>query len=107
MMTLGSFWFALCHISLQVKLLNVEDIKYGGFMQSRKRQLIQLLCALSALLQNIGDVIFAVFVIQLITQFEPHQSYPFLGIRGYLSILLIYLLSLACHISAEQLEKSK
>lgn len=76
-------------------------------MQSRQRLFIKLLCALSTLLRNIGDVIFAVFVIQLITQFEPHPSYPFLGTRGYLSILLIYLLSLACHISAEQLKKSK
>ena len=76
-------------------------------MQSRKRLFIKLLCALSTLLRNIGDVIFAVFVIQLITQFEPHPSYPFLGTRGYLTILLIYLLSLACHIGAEQLKKSK
>lgn len=76
-------------------------------MQSRKRPLIKLLCTLSALLQNIGDVLFAVFVVQLITQFEPHPSYPFWGTRGYLTILLIYLLSLSCHISAEQLKKSK
>ncbi len=76
-------------------------------MQSRKRLLTKLLSALSSLLQNIGDVIFAIFVIQLITQFEPHPSYPFLGIRGYLTTLLIYLLSLACYISAEQLKKSK
>ena len=76
-------------------------------MQSRKRLLTKLLSTLSLLLRNIGDVIFAVFVIQLITQFEAHPSYPFLGIRGYLSILLIHLLSLACHISAEQLKKSK
>ena len=76
-------------------------------MQSRKRLLTKLLSTLSLLLRNIGDVIFAVFVIQLITQFEPHPSYPFLGTRGYLTILLIYLLSLACHIGAEQLKKSK
>ncbi len=76
-------------------------------MQSRKRLLSKLLSTLSVLLRNIGDVIFAVFVIQLITQFEPHPSYPFLGTRGYLTILLIYLLSLACHIGAEQLKKSK
>lgn len=76
-------------------------------MQCRKRPLIRLLCTLSALLQNIGDVIIAVFFIQLITQFEPHPSYPFLGTRGYLTILLNYLLSLAGHFSAEQLKKSK
>ena len=76
-------------------------------MQSRKRLLTKLLSTLSLLLRNIGDVIFAVFVIQLITQFEPHPSYPFLGTRGYLTILLTYLLSLACHIGAEQLKKSK
>ena len=76
-------------------------------MQSRKRLLTKLLSTLSLLLRNIGDVMFAVFVIQLITQFEPHPSYPFLGTRGYLTILLTYLVSLACHISAEQLNKSK
>ncbi len=76
-------------------------------MQSKQRPLIKLLRVLSALLQNIGDVIFAVFVIQLITQFEPHPSYPFLGTRGYLTILFTYLLSLAFHIGAEQLKKSK
>lgn len=46
----------------------------------------------------IGDVLSAVWVIQFITQFAAHPSYPFLGIRGWVTIFAIYCIGLASEI---------
>ncbi len=51
----------------------------------------------------IGDILFAVFIIQLITEFEPHPSYPFLGIQGWLIITAIYLFGLLCDIAKRRI----
>lgn len=46
----------------------------------------------------IGDVLFAVSVIQLITQFEAHPSYPFLGLKGVITILGLYSVGIICEL---------
>ena len=50
----------------------------------------------------IGDVLFAVWIIQLITQFEAHPSYPFLGLKGWVFIFSIYLVGLLSDIINRQ-----
>jgi len=55
----------------------------------------------------IGDVLFAVWVIQLITQFEAHPSYPFLGLRGWVTIFAIYLIGLGSDILRKRIFASR
>lgn len=50
----------------------------------------------------IGDVMFAVWIIQLITQFEAHPSYPFLGLKGWVFIFSIYVVGLLSDIINRQ-----
>lgn len=45
---------------------------------------------------KLGDVLFAVWLIQLITQFEVHNSYPFVGLKGWFFIFLLYATALIC-----------
>ncbi|VEL97562.1 hypothetical protein ALT761_02566 [Alteromonas sp. 76-1] len=52
---------------------------------------------LSSQLMTIGDILFMIFVEQLLTEFELAESYPFTRVRGYMLILLFYLLSLTFH----------
>ena len=66
-------------------------------MKCKRQFFIALFDVLSSQLMTIGDILFVIFVVQLIIRFEVAESYPFTGIRGYMLILLIYLLSLACH----------
>ena len=44
----------------------------------------------------IGDVLFAVSLVHLITQFEAHPSYPFLGLKGVITILGLYSVGIIC-----------
>lgn len=46
----------------------------------------------------IGDVLFAVWIIQLVIQFEVHPSYPFLGLKGWVIIFSIYAFGGICEI---------
>ena len=55
----------------------------------------------------IGDVLFAVWVIQLITQFEAHPSYPFLGLRGWVTIFVIYLIGFVSSILRKRIFPSR
>ena len=61
-----------------------------------KQQLVIIaLDMITKFLMSIGDVIFVIWIFQIITGFEPHSTYPFVGIKGALYILLIYLFALA------------
>lgn len=51
----------------------------------------------------LGDVLFAVWLIQLITQFEVHDSYPFVGVKGWTIIFLLYATALTCEVWRKQL----
>ena len=55
----------------------------------------------------IGDVLFAVWVIQLITQFEAHPSYPFLGLRGWVTIFVMYLIGFVSSILRKRMFPSR
>lgn len=54
-----------------------------------------------------GDVLFAVWIIQLITQFEAHQSYPFLGLRGWVTIFVMYLIGFVSSILRKRMFPSR
>ncbi len=47
---------------------------------------------------TIGDVLSAVWLVQLVTQFEVHPSYPFTGLRGWCFIFSLYLTALICDV---------
>ncbi len=51
----------------------------------------------------LGDVLFAVWLIQLITQFEVHDSYPFVGVKGWTIIFLLYATALTCEVWRKKL----
>ncbi|VEL97258.1 hypothetical protein ALT761_02259 [Alteromonas sp. 76-1] len=74
-------------------------------MKCKRQFFIALFDVLSSQLMTIGDILFVIFVVQLITRFEVAESYPFIGIRGYMLILLIYLTSLACLLQSTRLRK--
>ena len=74
-------------------------------MKCKQQFFIALFDVLSSQLMTIGDILFVIFVVQLITRFEVTESYPFIGTRGYMLILLIYLLALACHLQSARLRK--
>ena len=50
----------------------------------------------------IGDILFAVWFIQLITQFVPHPYYPFIGLKGWVYIFSIYTIGLFVHLLKER-----
>jgi len=76
----------------------------GG--QMTKQQLVIIaLDMITKFLMSIGDVIFVIWIFQMITGFEPHSSYPFVGIKGALYILLIYLFALAIYLQEKRLRK--
>ena len=74
-------------------------------MTKRQRTVLKVLGMLSGTLINIGDIIFVVWLAQAITQFEAHNSYPFVGLRGALCLLLIYLTSLAVYLQEVRIRK--
>ncbi len=47
---------------------------------------------------KIGDILYVVWFVQLITQFVPHPSYPFIGLKGWLYIFSFYFIGLISHI---------
>ncbi len=51
----------------------------------------------------LGDVLFAVWLIQLVTQFEVHKSYPFVGLKGWAIIFLLYVTALICEVLRKEL----
>lgn len=74
-------------------------------MTKQQQLVVMALDMMTRLLMNIGDVLFVVWIIQMITRFEPHSSYPFVGIKGALYIFLIYLIALAIYLQEVRLRK--
>lgn len=71
-----------------------------------KQQIVfMVLDMITKFLMSIGDVVFVIWIFQMITGFEPHSSYPFVGIKGALYILLIYLFALAIYLQEKRLRK--
>jgi hypothetical protein len=74
-------------------------------MTKQQHLVVMALDMIITFLINIGDVIFVIWIIQMITRFEPHSSYPFVGIKGALYIFLIYLFALAIYLQEVRLRK--
>ncbi|MAF72094.1 MAG: hypothetical protein CL591_16095 [Alteromonas sp.] len=72
---------------------------------TKQQIVVMVLDMMTKFLMSIGDVIFVIWIFQMITGFEPHSSYPFVGIKGALYILLIYLFALAIYLQEKRLRK--
>ena len=71
-----------------------------------KQQLVIIaLDMITKFLMSLGDVIFVIWIFQMITGFEAHSSYPFIGLKGAIYILLIYLIALAIYLQEVRLRK--
>jgi len=77
---------------------------YGGQM-AKQQLVIMALDMITKLLMSIGDVLFVVWIVQMVTRFEPHSSYPFIGLTGAMYIFLIYLFALAIYLQEVRLRK--
>lgn len=67
-------------------------------MKSEHKYLKEVLSWITHWCLIIGDVLFAVWLIQLVTQFEADPSYPFLGKKGWVIIFSIYVVGLVSEI---------
>ena len=67
-------------------------------MKSEHKYLKEVLSWITHWCLIIGDVLFAVSLIQLVTQFEADPSYPFLGKKGWVIIFSIYVVGLVSEI---------
>jgi hypothetical protein len=72
-------------------------------MNSNRQSIKMVLVGITRCCLIIGDILFAVFIIQLITEFEAHPSYPFLGVQGWLVIIATYSLGLLCDIAKRRI----
>ncbi|WP_394223362.1 hypothetical protein [Alteromonas gracilis] len=72
---------------------------------AKQQLVIMALDMMTKLLMSIGDVLFVVWIVQVVTRFESHSSYPFVGTKGALYILLIYLFALAIYLQEVRLRK--
>jgi hypothetical protein len=64
-------------------------------MKGSRRALYSALFWVTEWGMMLGDVLFAVWLIQLITQLEVHDSYPFVGLKGWTIIFLLYAAALS------------
>ena len=71
-------------------------------MQNEYRYLKEVLSWMTNWCLIVGDVLFAVWLIQLVTQFEADPSYPFLGKKGWVIIFSIYMVGLVSNIINRQ-----
>lgn len=74
-------------------------------MTKQEQLVIMALDMITKFLMSIGDVIFVIWIFQMITGFEAHSSYPFVGIKGAICIFLIYLIALAFYLQEMRLRK--
>lgn len=74
-------------------------------MTKQQRNIVLALDMVTKLIMSVGDVLYVVWLIQVITRFVPDPSYPFIGITGALYILLIYLLAFAVYLQEVRLRK--
>ena len=77
----------------------------GGQMTKQQHLVVMALDMITKFLMSIGDVIFVIWIFQMITGFEAHSSYPFIGLKGAIYILLIYLIALAIYLQEMRLRK--
>ena len=77
----------------------------GGQMTKQQQIVIMALDMITKFLMSIGDIIFVIWIFQMITGFEAHSSYPFIGLKGAIYILLIYLIALAIYLQEVRLRK--
>jgi len=77
----------------------------GGQMTKQQHLVVMALDMITKFLMSIGDVIFVIWIFQMITGFEAHSSYPFIGLKGAIYILLIYLIALAIYLQEVRLRK--
>ena len=73
---------------------------------AKQQLVIMALDMITKLLMSIGDVLFVVWIVQMVTRFEPHSSYPFIGLTGAMYIFLIYLFALAIYLQEVRLRKN-
>lgn len=93
--------FSLSVPNCNSKSLTIEEDN----LTKQQRSIVSALDIVTKLLMNFGDVLFVVWIIQMITGFEPHSSYPFVGINGAMYILLIYLIASAIYLQEVRLRK--
>lgn len=74
-------------------------------MTKQQHRFVMALDMITTFLMNIGDVIFVIWIFQMLTGFEAHSSYPFVGLKGAMYILLIYLIALAIYQQEMRLRK--
>ena len=74
-------------------------------MTKQQHSFVMALDMITTFLMNIGDVIFVIWIFQMLTGFEAHSSYPFVGLKGAMYILLIYLIALAIYLQEMRLRK--
>ena len=74
-------------------------------MTKQQHLVVMALDMITKFLMSIGDVIFVIWIFQMITGFEAHSSYPFIGLKGAIYILLIYLIDLAIYLQEVRLRK--
>lgn len=67
-------------------------------MKGSRRALYSALFWVTEWGMMLGDVLFAVWLIQLITQFEVRVSYPIIGLNGCFFIFALYGLALICEV---------
>ena len=77
----------------------------GGQMTKQQHLVVMALDMITKFLMSLGDVIFVIWIFQMITGFEAHSSYPFIGLKGAIYILLIYLIALAIYLQEVRLRK--
>ena len=74
-------------------------------MTKQQHLVVMALDMITKFLMSIGDVIFVIWIFQMITGFEAHSSYPFIGLKGAIYILLIYLIALTIYLQEVRLRK--
>ncbi len=74
-------------------------------MTKQQHLVVMALDMITKFLMSLGDVIFVIWIFQMITGFEAHSSYPFIGLKGAIYILLIYLIALAIYLQEVRLRK--
>ena len=72
-------------------------------LNQHQRNILRFLGILKRSAFNIGDITLVIWCIHAITEFEADPTYPFLGLKGLIFILLIYMLGIAISVQRESL----
>ena len=74
-------------------------------MTRNKRFTITLLEILIRTLRNLGDILFVIWGVHTITQFDIDPTYPVTGLKGLIYIAVIYFVRYAVHLQYIKLLK--